>query len=111
MNDDITNEIRSEIWAKIRPCAEAGESDDDGGGDDEEEEVDLDEDERTADEIIVDAPLFIVAAVEGGKVSGAGNSKLAGGCSEDAGSSLPLESGLEGGEDAAVAPSGMYGRD
>ena len=107
------NEIRSEIWAKCRPCAEAGESDDDGAGDDEEEEVDLDEDERTADEIIVDAPLFIVAAAEeeGGKALGAGNSKLAVGCPEDAGSSLPLESELEGGEDAAVAPSGMYGRD
>ena len=91
----MMNEIRSEIWAKSRPCAEAGESDDDGAGDDEEEEVDLDEDERTADEIIVDAaPLFIVAAAEeggnGGKALGAGNSKLAGGCPEDAGSSLPL---------------------
>ena len=57
------------------------------------------------------APLLIAAAAEEQKASDAGNSKQAaegGCCCSDVGGG-----GLEGGDDvvAAVAPSGMYGRD
>ena len=111
------------IVSSLLDCAEAGESDD-SGGDDEEEELDLDEDERTAEETIIGAPLFIVdeEGISGishnfptalpqlsGKVKvseSAGNSKLADGCCSEE------ESSLEGwDDDEAVAPSGMYGRD
>ena len=57
------------------------------------------------------APLLTAAEEE--KASDAGNSKQAeeGGCCSDEGRGLDTE--LEGGDDvvAAVAPSGMYGRD
>ena len=100
-------------------CGDAGESDD--VDDEEEEEADRDEDDRTADDeetataTVVGAPLLIAAAAEEQKASDAGNSKQAveGGCccSDVGGGGLDTE--LEGGDDvvAAVAPSGMYGRD
>ena len=98
-------------------CGDAGESDD--GDDEEEEEADRDEDDRTADDeetamaTAGGAPLLIAVAAREEKASDAGNSKQAeeGGCCSDEGSGLETE--LEGGDDvvAAVAPSGMYGRD